>query len=459
MKLSTALFGNFSRATLLQNASLAWPMTCNAMLMQSVTIIDLLLIASLGELPIAAFGIAGAIVAFFIGIQFAISNGTQLVLSRAVGAGDKRKVGLEMASGWVANLGFSSMSLLFLLFAADPIVNRITDNVTVANQALSYIHVSLFLLVFASASQVMVVYFNANKKTRIPLYGFMIEVPLNIVCSVILIHGLLGAPALGLTGAALGSVIAIGVRFSYLAYRLYQEKAQGHVAGFGAISRSSIISHIQEVVPIVANFIVLLTGLLLFQVLFAQLPIHAYAAITLVLPWIKIFSMFANTWAQASTIMVSQYLGKKEWDSIQPFVSQSFIVTRIIAIFIALGFVILSLSFSFFYPNLSEETLSALAIIAPIYIILPLFRTNNMFCGQMIRAMGESYMIVRVNIISQWVITLPLCALLIYLNAPLYVVFGTILFDEVIKVRAFSKTLKKCLRHYQPIEKTHKEAI
>ncbi|MEO9273244.1 hypothetical protein ABFY09_00170 [Marinomonas sp. 5E14-1] len=39
----------FSRKTLVQNAPLAWPMTCNALLMQSVTIIDLLLITLLGE--------------------------------------------------------------------------------------------------------------------------------------------------------------------------------------------------------------------------------------------------------------------------------------------------------------------------------------------------------------------------------------------------------------------------
>jgi len=72
------------------------------------------MIASLGEYPIAAFGIAGAIVAFILGIQFAIANGTQLVLSRAVGADDKNKIGLEMASGWIANLGFSVIVLVVL---------------------------------------------------------------------------------------------------------------------------------------------------------------------------------------------------------------------------------------------------------------------------------------------------------------------------------------------------------
>ncbi|MFT2097607.1 MATE family efflux transporter [Marinomonas sp. 2405UD66-6] len=423
-------------------------MTCNALLMQSVTIIDLLLIASLGEQPIAAFGIAGAIVAFILGIQAAIANGTQLVLSRAVGAGDRKKVGLEMASGWVTNLGFSSMALVSLFLLAEVIVTRITDNAVVASEAIDYIYISLLLLVFSSASSVVVCYFNANKKTRIPLYGFMIEIPFNVVCSAVLIHGLWGAPEMGLEGAALGSVAAIGIRFFYLAYRFFQEKKLGNVMGFSVLSRESIIAHIQEVVPIVANFIVLLTGLLLFQILFAQLPVPAYAAITLVLPWIKFGSMFANTWAQASTIMVSQYLGKKEFSSIPPFVYQSLMVTRIIAVFIALGFFLLSVSFPYFYPNLSSETLTALSIIAPIYIILPLVRTNNMFCGNMIRAMGDSYMIVRINIITQWLIALPLCALMIYLSAPLYIVFGIILFDELLKCYSFRKTLQKRLDSY-----------
>ncbi|MCV2403192.1 MATE family efflux transporter [Marinomonas sp. C2222] len=438
----------WSKVTLKQNLSLAWPMTCNAILMQSVAIIDLLLIASLGELPIAAFGIAAAIVTFILGIQFAISNGTQLVLSRAAGAGDKEKIATEMVSAWLINLSFSCLSVVALFFSAEFIVSLITDNPEVIKQATQYILISLVLLVLASASVVMVSYFNANKKTRIPLYGFMIEIPLNVVFSVILINGYLGAPALGLAGAALGSVMAIALRFSYLAIRFYMENKQGLVGSLNLPKRQDIKNHLNEVVPVVANFIVLLTGLLIFQILFAQLSVPAYAAITLILPWIKIGSMFANTWAQASTILVSQYVGKKEFASIPDFVYQSLWVTRLIAVFIALGFFALSLSFSFLYPNLSEETLMALSIIAPIYIILPLVRTNNMFCGNMIRAMGDSYLIVRINIITQWLIALPLCALLIYWDAPLYVVFGVILFDEILKCYPFRKTLQKRLDSY-----------
>jgi putative MATE family efflux protein len=443
----------FSKETLSQNFSLAWPMTCNAILMQSVTIIDLLLIASLGETQVAAFGIAGAIVTFIIGIQFAIANGTQLVLSRTVGAGDKKQIGLVMASAWVSNLGFSLLALITLLLLGSPLIDYIAHNPLVSSEAKSYVQISLLLLLFSSASQVVVVYFNSTRNTRIPLYGFMIEIPCNIFFSIILVYGLWGAPELGLAGAAWGSVIAIVIRFIYLAYRFNQEKTKGRVEGFNVVSKASVIAHIQEVVPIVANFIVLLTGALLFQMLYAQLPVPAYAAITLVLPWIKIGSMFANTWTQASTIIVSQHIGKNELKEIPPFVYQSLTVARLISIFILLIFYTFSELAPFMYPNLSTATLTALAVIAPIYIILPLVRTNNMFCGNMIRAMGDSYLIVRINIITQWIISLPLCALMIYLDAPLYFVFGIMLFDEILKWQPFRKTLRNRLNYYENSEK------
>ena len=446
---------NFSKETLLQNASLAWPMTCNAILMQSVTIIDLLLIASLGETQVAAFGIAGAIIAFVIGIQFAIANGTQLVLSRTVGAGNKKHIGLVMASAWVTNLTFSFVALTVLLLLGSPLINYIAHDPLVAAEAKSYVQVSLLLLFFSSASQVIVVYFNATRNTRIPLYGFMIEIPCNVICSIILIYGLWGAPELGLAGAAAGSVIAIVIRFTYLAYRFNQEKIKGRVEGFNIVNKVSVIAHIKEVVPIVANFIVLLTGALLFQMLFAQLPVPAYAAITLVLPWIKIGSMFANTWTQAGTILVSQYIGKNALKEIPPFVNQSLMVARILSLFIMLLFYTFSELMPLMYPNLSTATLVALATIAPVYIIIPLVRTNNMFCGNMIRAMGDSYLIVRINIITQWVISLPLCALMIYLEAPLYIVFGIMLFDEILKWQPFRKTLHNRLNYYRNIEEVN----
>jgi len=253
---------------------------------------------------------------------------------------------------------------------------------------------------------------------------------------------------MGLAGAAWGSVLAIFIRFSYLALRFRLEKTQGNVSNLFVFDFIVLKRHFNEVLPIVANFVVLLTGQMLFTILFAQLPVTAFAAITLVLPWIKILSMFANAWGQSSAISVSQHIGKENFKSIPEFVMQANFVAFIMSLVMIFGFFLFSQIIPLFYKNLSEETIIALSIIAPAYIVIPFFRVNNMFCGNMMRAMGEGYKIVRINVITIWIISLPLCALLIYLNAPLIIIFGVILFDEILKFYPFKKTLKAKLDSY-----------
>jgi putative MATE family efflux protein len=439
---------NFSKRSLFEIANIAWPMAANAVLLRSVGIIDLMLVASLGEVSVAAFGIAGAIMAFVIGVQGAIANGSQLVLSRAVGAGDKGVVGMEVTSGLVANLGFSVLTVIVLFFGIEPLIHFIAHNTSVEQQAVSYVKISLILLFFSSVSHVIVSYFNSCKKTRTPLFGFILEIPFNVFCSVVLIYGLWGAPKLGLAGAAWGSVAAICIRFGYLAYRFSSEVTLGRITGFLTIRRASVRSHLDEVIPIVANFVVLLSGQLVLQALFAQLSVSSYAAITLILPWIQLGSLFVNSWAQSSTIIVSQHLGQHNFAAIPGFVRQSKLVATLMSLFMVLGFYLFSLAIPHIYSSLSLETITALAAIAPFYIFIPLFRTNNMFCGNMIRAMGESYLIVRINIITLLCISIPICAVLIYLEAPVYMVFGIIIFDEMLKFYSFQKTLTTKLNSY-----------
>lgn len=298
-------WNTLDRKTLLQITVVAWPMALNAILTQSTTIVDLLLVASLGDSAVAAFGIGGAIGAFLLSMQMAISQGTRLVLSRAVGGGNPNKVGLEVACGWVHSVTFAFAAVLVLLIGAKPLIEVVAHDPLVAQQATAYLLVYLLVIAISALCKVGESYFNASKKTRIPLYGYLIEIPTNVICTVALIHGLWGAPAMGLVGAAWGSVIAIFIRLLYLWYQMNHERLQGHVAGFSKINRAAVLKHFHEVFPVAANFTVLFTGMPVFQALFAQLSVASYAAITLMLPWIKIGSMFANSWAAASFFTVA----------------------------------------------------------------------------------------------------------------------------------------------------------
>lgn len=72
--------------------------------MQSMLMIDTLLVSPLGEIPLAAMGIATTIVAFVLGIQMALANGTQLVLSRAVALASPRHYLKHFGQGYLSTL-------------------------------------------------------------------------------------------------------------------------------------------------------------------------------------------------------------------------------------------------------------------------------------------------------------------------------------------------------------------
>jgi Na+-driven multidrug efflux pump len=439
---------SLDKKTLLQIAAVAWPMAFNAMLTQSVSIVDLLLVASLGDVSVAAFGIGGAIGAFVLSVQMAIGQGMQLVLSRATGEGHAEKVGLEVACGWVHSVVFALAAVAILLLGAKPAIGFIAHGPVVAQQAVSYLQVFLLVIIFSSLCKVAESYFNASKKTRIPLYGYMLEIPINIVLSAALIHGLWGAPALGLAGAAWGSCIATFFRLMYLGYRMNEERLKGHIAGLLKVNRGALLAHFHKVFPVVANFIVMFTGMLVFQALFAQLSVASYAAITLVMPWMKIGAMFVTSWTQSSTILVSQKLGQQRHHDIPSLVMQSRWVTAVIMAFMMLGFFFFSLGIAQLYPGLSADTIAALVVIAPIYIVFPFLRVNNMFCGSVLNALGKSYLVVRISIVTQWLIAIPVCALLVYLEAPLVMVFGVILLDEGLKYFPVRKILAEQLAKF-----------
>ena len=435
---------NFSR-----NVSLAWPMALNAMLLQSAIIIDLMLIAPLGEISIAALGIASALISFLTGIQYAMANGTQILIARANGANNADLLTKTLAAGWLLNFAFSMITFCFIWLSMHRIIQFVSDDIDVQIAAIQYLKITSFMLLVSSLTQVMIVFFNGSRKTRIPLYGFMIEMPCNVAVSWVLIYGYFGFPEMGLAGAGVGSVFAVVVRLVYLAFQLYRERWLNVMNGFRVMTVATLKHHFSEVSPIAANFVMLTGGAMLYQMLFAQLEVSEYAAITLVFPWMRFGTQFMNSWAQATAINVSQFIGQESTREIPGFVPQAMRITALMSGIIAVGFYLFSVYIPKIYSAMAVETVTALAIIAPIYIVLPLVRTYNTICGHTLRAMGDSFKVLRVHVITQWCISIPLCAVLIYLQAPLFWVFSVIFLEECLKALPFRQNLKGRLAFYQ----------
>ena len=423
--------------------------------MQSMLMIDTLLVSPLGEVPLAAMGIATTIVASLLGIQMALANGTQLVLSRAVGSGSNESLSKAFFAGLLINSAMAAIFWICLTLFDKPLIEFITDNSALHQQVIDYLSISKYIILFTAITQVMIALFNGLGKTKIPFKGYLIELPVNALLSYLLIHGYgttgsLSFDGMGVQGAALGSIIAITVRLIYLALYMYVSKEiQISAPAKGSSMSRNIRQHFIEIFPIAANVTILSIGIAVYQLLYSQLDINAYVAITLVMPWIRSGMQFIAAWSHSSAITISQAIGSKKMDNLTRDVDSSIDIAVVISILCALLFV----PFSFFivdiYPDLDQETYQALAIIAPLYIFLPIVRGYNTVHGNILRAVGKTTAVFKINFTGQWLISIPLCALIILVfDVSIFWAFAIQPFEEVVKALPFRQLARKSLKEF-----------
>jgi len=142
-----------SQSYIRKNLSLAWPLALNALLMQSMLMIDTLLVSSLGEVSLAAMGIATTIIAFILGIQMALANGTQLVLSRAVGSGNNQSLSKAFWSGLIINSTVASFFWLLITLFDSHLIHLLTKNPLLQQEIADYLIISKYIVIYTAVTQ------------------------------------------------------------------------------------------------------------------------------------------------------------------------------------------------------------------------------------------------------------------------------------------------------------------
>ncbi|WP_277869448.1 MULTISPECIES: MATE family efflux transporter [unclassified Vibrio] len=438
-----------------KNFSLAWPLAFNALLMQSMLMIDTLMVSPLGEIPLAAMGIATTVVAFILGIQMALANGTQLVLSRAVGSQTSGALSKAFLSGMIINLSVASLFWLLLTLFEQPLLHAITDDMSLHTEISGYLDVSKYLVLFTSVTQVITALFNSMGRTKVPLKGYVLELPINTALSYVLIYGIslsegVSIEGTGVQGAALGSVIAIAIRLIFLCLCVHLDSAITlNMRDQLSTLKRNIRLHFVEIFPVAANVTILSIGATTYQLMYSQLNINAYVAITLVFPWIRAGTQFITAWAHSSAITISQAIGSRKMDDLTKNVDTSIDVAVGISVVCAVFFAGLSLVIANVYPDLDPSTYEALAIIAPLYIFLPIIRGYNTVHGHVLRALGKTTAVFKINFTGQWLISIPLCALIIFgFDGSIFWAFAVQPFEEIVKALPFRALARKSLKEF-----------
>ncbi|WP_172400977.1 polysaccharide biosynthesis C-terminal domain-containing protein [Vibrio sp. qd031] len=179
----------------------------------SVAPIDLLLVIGIGEIESKAVAMSGVIIFTAFSMQIAVAQSVLNYTARSFSNTSKSTISY-LVYGIVISL-ILVLPICVMAFHLDTL--KVVDSTT-AHYIDRYMIYGILIIALTSITVSLGFYLRSIGKSSIPFNGFCIEVPVNIILSFVLINGTIYTPALGLEGAAIGSLIGRLFRLSWMLY-------------------------------------------------------------------------------------------------------------------------------------------------------------------------------------------------------------------------------------------------
>jgi putative MATE family efflux protein len=219
------LLGVIDRRVLREAWRIAWPLIAAEAVDSILSFTDMLFVSRLGETAVAAVGLAGYASWVFFVVSQLFYMGALIVASQAYGAKlydeASRVVGESLTAGVAASLPVVAAVVAF----AEPVVRIVAGPKATAEllgDAAAYLRVRILGLPLLAAAMVAGAAYRAAGDTKPALAATSIAAAVNIALDPVLIFGLLGAPRMGVAGAAAASVAASAADLA--AYMAFQRR-------------------------------------------------------------------------------------------------------------------------------------------------------------------------------------------------------------------------------------------
>lgn len=422
-------------------------MTLRAMMLHGIVVIDAFLVAALGEASLAAMGLASAIAGLLLGAQAAFANAGQILVAQAFGSGRALAQQTVFRTNLVISAAVCVLGLSIVSLVTGPVLAASGQPEAIQAAARTYLLIFVLVVIAEAAGQSLSAHFTGCGRSRVPFYSYLIALPVNVALSYGLIHGVGPLPALGLAGAAWGSAAAAILRAGFLWANVLPDLRQwprgaGYEGGglLQALRRNLAFSS-----PVAATFFSAQASASVCMLIYARYDVYQFAALTLILPWIHVAGTFGMSWAQATGVTVAQLLGQGiRGERLTAFLRIAFRGAMITAFLVATAYALLILFSGQLYTSLQDTTRAALLSFLPVLLLLPWPKNSNAICGNTLRAGGQTVYVMVLFLWTQWLVKVPLTALVVLvLEWPAGWALSILLVEELAKFAPFHLRLKR----------------
>ncbi|MEP1034558.1 MATE family efflux transporter [Ekhidna sp.] len=365
-----------------------------------VGVSDSIMVGRLGVIPLAAATFAGTIyhvlMLFGIGVSYAITPKVA-----ATDSSDRSKLLKYLENGFFMNLGLGVV-LFVLGYGASHILHLFGQETPVAEAAGSYLVIMCGSLIPLMIFQTFRQYAEGLSDTFSPMVVSVFANLLNVFFNYMLIYGKLGAPALGLNGAGIATLLARMIMFALMIWWIRKK-----CIGFEWKFKWEGIKELLRIgVPSGMQYVFEVGAFATAAIMVGWISAEALAAHNIALNLAAISYMAATGLAAASTIRIGNQMGLKDRRNLRIAGFSSFGLVTVFMGLCSLTFIVFRNALPALYieNDMVQRTASTLLIIAAAFQISDGIQAVGL---GVLRGLQDVKIPTIITFVSYWLIAIP----------------------------------------------------
>lgn len=390
------------------------PIILQQLVSVGVNFMDNLMIGGFGEASIAAASFSNQFYTLFNFIFQGLGSGAVVLSSQFWGRKEIEPMRKVTAIALRLALALSILFTVAAMGVPGFILRIFTHEADVIAAGIPYLRLIGVTFILSGLSSAATYLLRSVGVVRIPLIGSAGAFFLNVFFNWVFIFGKLGAPALGLVGAAVGTVIARVFEFCFIFgyFVLKDERVGFRIKHLFRPAGDLLRPYFKFGLPVLVSDTLLGVSLSITSVIMGHMGTEASAASAIVFSLVNMLDILCATMAFASAIVVGNTIGEGDIPRAKREGNTYMVLSVVMGAILILPMWLLSGPYLAAY-NIADETLRlARLMLIYNYITLPIQSNAYATSKGVLRGGGDTRFLLVADSLLVWVFSIPVSAVL-----------------------------------------------
>ncbi|MDM0603921.1 MATE family efflux transporter [Clostridium perfringens] len=416
--------------------SIALPIAVQNLITFMVSMVDTLMVGALGEIQLSAVSIANNLFFVLTILMFGLAGGSNIMISQYWGKGNVKTIHKILAIMYRVCLLITGIFIFIALFLPKYFMGIFTTDKTVIDFGASYLRIVCIGYLFYSITNCTIMMLRSVKTVSISIIVYTASLVVNSILNWIFIFGNLGAPELGIRGAAIATVCARITEFSIVLVFMfiYERKIGLKIEHLLKLDKEILKDYVGLCTPVLCNELLWAIGASMISVIVGRMGTEVVAANSINGVAHQFVTVFIFGMSNATAVIIGNTIGEGKKEKAKEYAYSIGIFSVVMGCISGLMILLIKPFVVNFY-NVSYSTkLIAMEIMTVTSGIIVFQSLASNFMMGVLRGGGDAKFVLINDLIFMWLVAIPGGFFVAFvLELPVALVFLVIKCDEILK--------------------------